>query len=245
MSIGGSSPLTRGKRSASRRRPLLLRLIPAHAGKTPWGVCVSVRVGAHPRSRGENASHRSCRLSAFGSSPLTRGKLVRSLDRNPDHGLIPAHAGKTSRGLPSSSRAAAHPRSRGENHGHVSRPRGELGSSPLTRGKPVIEIITSGAARLIPAHAGKTAAGRQDTRRSRAHPRSRGENFASVVPIVLAGGSSPLTRGKLGVERGDRFACRLIPAHAGKTPGSSKARQSSRAHPRSRGENRGNVTDAS
>ena len=35
-----------------------------------------------------------------GSSPLTRGKLCRTLERVSDGGLIPAHAGKTTEARP-------------------------------------------------------------------------------------------------------------------------------------------------
>ena len=114
-----------------------------------------------------------------------------------------------------------------------------MGSSPLTRGKRALCPLGGVEGGLIPAHAGKTVSHPGGGLLTRAHPRSRGENNDKKGRGCRMPGSSPLTRGKLGVERGDRFACRLIPAHAGKTPGSSKARQSSRAHPRSRGENPG------
>ena len=53
----------------------------------------------------------------------------------------------------------------------------------------------------------------------------------------LTAGSSPLTRGKPdGVEVG-AVTARLIPAHAGKTRGKTKAGVRTGAHPRSRGEN--------
>ena len=51
------------------------------------------------------------------------------------------------------------------------------------------------------------------------------------------GGSSPLTRGKLAGEHGVAAESRLIPAHAGKTIVWPSVRVTSRAHPRSRGEN--------
>ena len=71
----------------------------------------------------------------------------------------------------------------------------------------------------------------------RAHPRSRGENCRCPVDGELPGGSSPLTRGKLaaGMRRIRRM--RLIPAHAGKTRGSTGPGVGWWAHPRSRGEN--------
>ena len=51
-------------------------------------------------------------------------------------------------------------------------------------------------------------------------------------------GSSPLTRGKLCVDRCTASVNRLIPAHAGKTYPETRQSQVQWAHPRSRGENR-------
>ena len=56
-SIGGSSPLTRGKPSRGRCTRCCRRLIPAHAGKTGVALLCDIRYRAHPRSRGENQSH--------------------------------------------------------------------------------------------------------------------------------------------------------------------------------------------
>ena len=50
---------------------------------------------AHPRSRGENLLSSWKPSAQPGSSPLTRGKLVRDLRGWSLIGLIPAHAGKT------------------------------------------------------------------------------------------------------------------------------------------------------
>ena len=91
-----------------------------------------------------------------GSSPLTRGKHTRGTSFRPHRGLIPAHAGKTQIALPSASNFRAHPRSRGENFGLEEDSGLVDGSSPLTRGKPVHIPERLHAARLIPAHAGKT-----------------------------------------------------------------------------------------
>ena len=55
----GSSPLTRGKPSLRRRRPLCAGLIPAHAGKTPACQASFYLPTAHPRSRGENKMNRN------------------------------------------------------------------------------------------------------------------------------------------------------------------------------------------
>ena len=97
---------------------------------------------------------------------------------------------------------------------------------------------TAGAAwqDLIPAHAGKTCSGRRKQPRTRAHPRSRGENHPSHQAAASRMGSSPLTRGKRRRPHPPPPRCRLIPAHAGKTMGSSPTPLPTAAHPRSRGE---------
>ena len=111
----GSSPLTRGKPGQLGVGADATGLIPAHAGKTLAGLAISRRVGAHPRSRGENAVNDPHSRTAYGSSPLTRGKLGCE-DRLPGTSrLIPAHAGKTSPRSGTASLPSAHPRSRGEN----------------------------------------------------------------------------------------------------------------------------------
>ena len=114
-------------------------------------------------------------------------------------------------------RERAHPRSRGENQGDAYTCVGELGSSPLTRGKLNLPLPSRRSIRLIPAHAGKTADRMANRIYAEAHPRSRGENSSAALASMDACGSSPLTRGKreraglLTRPRG------LIPAHAGKT----------------------------
>ena len=137
--------------------------------------------------------------------------------------------------------AWAHPRSRGENFAPVIPILMEIGSSPLTRGKPGSRSTERSARRLIPAHAGKTVSFDFLPFPARAHPRSRGENSVEEHIGISEEGSSPLTRGKLGSGRQGRQNRGLIPAHAGKTSQRPSPRALGRAHPRSRGEN---VTEA-
>ena len=132
----GSSPLTRGKP---------LRGLPGAGPEV-----------AHPRSRGENARIDAAIRLAQGSSPLTRGKRPITCAIFQCKGLIPAHAGKTVARSPSIVGSEAHPRSRGENRRFRSRCTQGAGSSPLTRGKHYGGVVDGDAARLIPAHAGKT-----------------------------------------------------------------------------------------
>ena len=214
-----------------------LGLIPAHAGKTLRTESVLSVLRAHPRSRGENHSVLPRLPSADGSSPLTRGKPRGGQRPRRLPGLIPAHAGKTRSSPPRRIRLPAHPRSRGENWlGNIDALAG-FGSSPLTRGKRLDNVLNRVDAGLIPAHAGKTIGQMCRSICSTAHPRSRGENSTVSLPITERNGSSPLTRGKLIDLIVMIASVRLIPAHAGKTAPRRQRGVSGPAHPRSRGEN--------
>ena len=111
------------------------------------------------------------------------------------------------------------------------------GSSPLTRGKHLIERTPPYRQGLIPTHAGKTPSIDVAVSFSGAHPHSRGEDALSAFATSSFVGSSPLTRGKLAIEAAGKNDSRLIPAHAGKTLFERLGRNQGRAHPRSRGEN--------
>ena len=193
--------------------------------------------GAHPRSRGENLPTRGEPVRYPGSSPLTRGKRLNRVAVLVDQGLIPAHAGKTSRAPSSVDHSGAHPRSRGENRFDRMRLNPRQGSSPLTRGKQPLQDRRAQRHRLIPAHAGKTWVTASESLSGKAHPRSRGENEDCVGVLQCEVGSSPLTRGKHHRRRHGPRRHGLIPAHAGKTRRRSCSRRTCRAHPRSRGEN--------
>ena len=194
-----------------------MRLIPAHAGKTSTSFRATLRVMAHPRSRGENTYRRTGSRLMPGSSPLTRGKRRVHREAASLRRLIPAHAGKTQPPNPGSAVDPAHPRSRGENSPHTRVRMAFPGSSPLTRGKRQITVLSGGDLGLIPAHAGKTRASRMDWPPAPAHPRSRGENSDRQAGCCPGAGSSPLTRGKPTTQFAWMVGGRLIPAHAGKT----------------------------
>ena len=132
---------------------------------------------------------------------------------------------------------SAHPRSRGENTASFFGSADTLGSSPLTRGKLLLDEDLGEGARLIPAHAGKTRFRGLRPWRDTAHPRSRGENVAPLTCTRTWVGSSPLTRGKRWADWARRPRVGLIPAHAGKTATDPYSRETQAAHPRSRGEN--------
>ena len=111
------------------------------------------------------------------------------------------------------------------------------GSPPLTRGKRAGVATCQDIAGLIPAHAGKTLGAPVRSDRTAAHPRSRGENLGRAGQVRPDRGSSPLTRGKHAALVGAGHDRGLIPAHAGKTIKAGTVAAIEAAHPRSRGEN--------
>ena len=172
----GSSPRGRGKLDVGGREDGFGRLIPARAGKTSHFVHVGVFRGAHPRAGGENWARRQSASSRSGSSPRGRGKHGRPAVQHRAPGLIPARAGKTTRGGEAPCRCAAHPRAGGENGLRCSQKASSVGSSPRGRGKRLVENGAGQLRRLIPARAGKTTTRPCLTRSLTAHPRAGGEN---------------------------------------------------------------------
>ena len=75
-----------------------------------------------------------------------------------------------------------------------------------------------------------------EQRRSRAHPRLRGEHRPAIRPQKFRRGSSPLTRGARLTVNGKTSPSRLIPAYAGSTPPGTCKSDRVTAHPRLRGE---------
>ena len=146
-----------------------------------------------------------------------RGKPL-GVRRSGSHaGLIPAHAGKTSRQSSLRRLTWAHPRACGENF-KPRKGKGDAGgSSPRMRGKLPWRKITPGL--------------------DEAHPRACGENIHRTSVEAAGCGSSPRMRGKQSINSLVSVDLGLIPAHAGKTLISWIARSASWAHPRACGEN--------
>ncbi len=131
------------------------RLIPAHAGATSPCAPVKASTVAHPRARGRTVSVDAIDWRHTGSSPRTRGNQGAPLGESQAPGssprtrgqrvargwtfcwvrLIPAHAGATTRRLPSTGKRRAHPRARGSNGQEVPVKNVAGGSSPRTRGQ--------------------------------------------------------------------------------------------------------------
>ena len=153
----------------------------------------------------------------LGSSPHTRGALVRFPADEDAIGIIPAYAGSTCHGGRARSSTRDHPRIRGEHQLALMKPGDLVGSSPHTRGAPSPCGTYRAGTRIIPAYAGSTPGsdgtepGKQD------HPRIRGEHDAPAEDVDPLQGSSPHTRGAPLGDRDRRSVHRIIPAYAGST----------------------------
>ena len=154
--LPGSSPLSRGIRL--KKNPYSRRhgIIPALAGNTPRLSGQPQQPWDHPRSRGEYRESNNGSYWVSGSSPLSRGipegdDVAHRLPR-----IIPALAGNTSHLAGPRCKGPDHPRSRGEYTTAPLSGTARFGSSPLSRGIPVLEIMSVPAIGIIPALAGNT-----------------------------------------------------------------------------------------
>ena len=133
MSIG-SFPLTRGTRSTDLHFLRSERFIPAYAGNSSHFQFPNRIWTVHPCLRGELGSVAGLPWKTRGSSPLTRGTLLRISGRHALNRFIPAYAGNSETEVRHGSGCTVHPRLRGElEHDSMGRSRCD-GSSPLTRG---------------------------------------------------------------------------------------------------------------
>ena len=193
----------------------IVRIIPAHAGFTPAGLLGPTHPGDHPRTRGVYAGRSRAGESKTGSSPHTRGLLTTTPSPSQGSGIIPAHAGFTSRGV-----------------GQDPPP---SGSSPHTRGLLAEALRSWLAPRIIPAHAGFTPSAAWSPQAAPDHPRTRGVYGPMRARRVGSCGSSPHTRGLRRDGRAMHTGGRIIPAHAGFTSACHGRSRSASDHPRTRG----------
>ena len=152
----GSSPHMRGKHSTVSFHAMRVRIIPAHAGQTPHTHRASSPRSDHPRTCGANHLHVSAKFGYFGSSPHMRGKRGFHMPLAHCAGIIPAHAGQTTRLSFLRILRTDHPRTCGANRLILIIITPSPGSSPHMRGKRRVLLWLPGYGRIIPAHAGQT-----------------------------------------------------------------------------------------
>ena len=152
----GSSPLTRGTHSPGALNTSQSRFIPAYAGNSLAIKASRCARTVHPRLRGELIDISRSDQNIVGSSPLTRGTPVRFRMVPFPKRFIPAYAGNSLGAKQNQQISAVHPRLRGELLPVVLVPSTTVGSSPLTRGTPKLELPRLDFLRFIPAYAGNS-----------------------------------------------------------------------------------------
>ena len=240
MSVGGSSPHTRGARRPGRYRRAGRWIIPAYAGSTWLGPARRAGLGDHPRIRGEHRGLLLAGADREGSSPHTRGAHQDFCDGRHEEGIIPAYAGSTMHLYPPVHRFdGSSPHTRGA-HAPPGWRRGfrgiipayagstglgpcgllAAGDHPRIRGEHRREEECRGQpGRIIPAYAGSTSIYQLRQTSKPDHPRIRGEHRSVAPPQHTRGGSSPHTRGARPAWQARHRRMRIIPAYAGSTPG--------------------------
>ena len=232
----GSSPHTRGAREHPARVQGACGIIPAYAGSTDCCRLEAAPTADHPRIRGEHRRWSRTRISHPGSSPHTRGAQTSEIRSGSACRIIPAYAGSTPSRSSAHTPSSDHPRIRGEHlilvpHGYLPR-----GSSPHTRGAPILVHIPSATPRIIPAYAGSTRKTPSTPCLQRDHPRIRGEHLYMLASASERVGSSPHTRGALEMTLHKNGLVGIIPAYAGSTYDFDVWCWNSWDHPRIRGE---------
>ena len=232
----GSSPRTRGTRSADTRRSPRCRFIPAYAGNSRSSVERSRPIAVHPRVRGELVSAPIDSPPVIGSSPRTRGTQINQIASKGGNRFIPAYAGNSWTANGAGQRRTVHPRVRGELRSPAGKGQGNRGSSPRTRGTPNACRVVAFGKRFIPAYAGNSVGQDGHASAVAVHPRVRGELTITSSPIDGSAGSSPRTRGTHLPGRAEPNDPRFIPAYAGNSVPPHRIRVCSPVHPRVRGE---------
>ena len=231
----GSSPPARGRGHSAADSNTWAGFIPACAGERVGRATGRNRGGVHPRLRGGEAKASCWPCIAWGSSPPARGRDV-ALDGHILHsGFIPACAGERTAAWRHEGEPGVHPRLRGgELLGRLAG--GDLpGSSPPARGRANRAHRIDRGVGFIPACAGERPGACRIRPDHGVHPRLRGGERRTMVPLSADRGSSPPARGREQPPGGMRGNQGFIPACAGERRHGAPAPNVRRVHPRLRG----------
>jgi len=152
----GSSPHSRGAPNRHFWRAYVEGIIPAFAGSTRGRRHAATYYGDHPRIRGEHDGAPSLERQDPGSSPHSRGALLKMGALDSMSGIIPAFAGSTAACPAGRHQARDHPRIRGEHLSGGVKSCRQSGSSPHSRGAHGREPPGWASDGIIPAFAGST-----------------------------------------------------------------------------------------
>ena len=150
------------------------RFIPAYAGSTTDELGDDLPKRVHPRIRGVHRFRDRQVQRSLGSSPHMRGPRPDTVLSPPAFRFIPAYAGSTPTCQPTPCRCRVHPRIRGVHASQSGKLSMVLGSSPHTRGPPMLCFSFFVEYRFIPAYAGSTTVWEFIRVHVQVHPRIRG-----------------------------------------------------------------------
>ena len=222
-SFSGSSPRTRGTRIDAGATDRCDRFIPAYTGNSASRRPPGCRSAVHPRVHGELNVLRKTDRPRTGSSPRTRGTHADRRRLAYPRRFIPAYTGNSRGSRPGRPSPPVHPRVHGELRPGIGRADGWGGSSPRTRGTPILCDRYPLWCRFIPAYTGNSSRSLPHRSSPTVHPRVHGELEKKEILISTRYGSSPRTRGTLSgcahYEAPDRF----IPAYTGNSAMSKSA----------------------
>ena len=190
----------------------------------------------HPRIRGDHIFRLIGLPHVMGPSPHTRGSLNKGTLNSRTYGNIPAYAGITFPGRRPCHPSWEHPRIRGDHFSPSDCKNSGPGTSPHTRGSLGVGAARRRVLGNIPAYAGITSPRAASSRGRGEHPRIRGDHQATGETANSKTGTSPHTRGSLGVGAARRRVLGNIPAYAGITRGWCGTPTCTREHPRIRGD---------
>ena len=193
----------------------------------------------HPRVCGEHPTEFTAGTSTIGSSPRVRGTLQASLGLSMNRRFIPACAGNTRTLIDSTRPQSVHPRVCGEHPVEILVAPLCDGSSPRVRGTPSPGRSHRSGSRFIPACAGNTIPGVDDTSNEAVHPRVCGEHRSRRSRVWSRNGSSPRVRGTRTTLDRELDRIRFIPACAGNTACNHPDLPGAPVHPRVCGEHLG------
>ena len=235
-SARGLSPRGRGNLLPAALGPQTSGSIPAWAGKPLAGVRPGASGRVYPRVGGETRGLPVLAHLALGLSPRGRGNRRGELHQPPQHGSIPAWAGKPYDRAEHYRLQAVYPRVGGETDGQRRPLRHVHGLSPRGRGNHRRDHLGVRRQRSIPAWAGKPC--RMEWRRTRGwvYPRVGGETSVKPHRRMHGKGLSPRGRGNHRPGGARCAAAGSIPAWAGKPSSTARLQRTAGVYPRVGGE---------
>ena len=139
-----------------------VRITPAYAGKSSYGINANALARDHPRLCGEKLAYFDITDISTGSPPPMRGKEQYLIAEGVASRITPAYAGKSYQRRNRRSQVWDHPRLCGEKLLTIKSLVTITGSPPPMRGKVVTGLATIFTTRITPAYAGKSGKKRKD-----------------------------------------------------------------------------------